>query len=148
MLQFFTAARKTFAAFRTRMCGVIAAVIAMPSSRQKSKEKIRNLEQQLDEAWKRITAMERDEESARCQLCQLRVVPESVRDRTGFMVSAFVPDAALKRLRSSPTFSIHAFRDRVLRQLLDRALHGLFRVTKNGNMCDFVLYFCQDVPIY
>jgi len=77
---------------------------------------------------------ERDEARARAQLMQLRVHQESVRGRTGFMVSAFVPDSVLATLRRSPRRAHEAFRDRIAKVLVERALEGLFRVSSQGRM--------------
>ena len=83
---------------------------------------------------KRFEALEKDEQSARAQLCRLRVQQETILDRTGFMVSAFIPERVLKQIREGTVPEQDAFRNRVLNALLNHALSGLFRVNKLGNL--------------
>lgn len=82
--------------------------------------------------------IQRDEESARAQLLQLRVHQESVGARTGFMVSAFIPTGVLERLNSGTAVARLVFRDRIAAILVEHALKGLFRVSKSGTMVAMV----------
>lgn len=102
------------------------------------KQKLAKAKKELAAVKKELATLKKlmslPEDSLPAQLLHLRVVPESVEDRTGFMVSAFVPSGALKRLRSSPQFMQLAFRDKVATMLVDRAIAGMLRLTKSGKM--------------
>lgn len=102
----------------------------------------RSLRRRLAKAKARIaeleTDLERDEESARAQLLQLRVHQESVGNRTGFMVSAFIPQGVITRLSAGTDTQRAAFHHNVAKVLVEYALKGVFRVSKQGNMVAMV----------
>lgn len=102
--------------------------------RRKLKNQLATTHADLRLAVDSLKVWQKDEASARAQLMQLRVHGESIRGRTGFMVSAFVPNDVLDRLVKSTDAQKAAFRDRVAAELVSLALRGLFRVTQKGTM--------------
>lgn len=127
-----------FAVIRTRIVDAAVAVADTCFFRRRLKTKITVLEELLVQEIACRETMEqtyqKDEQSARAQLCQLRVHQESVRGRTGFMVSAFVPTDVLTRLQKGTPQQRNNFQARVSKVLVEHALKGLFRVTSKGTM--------------
>lgn len=121
--------------FRTRIAAAVSAVVDTLFFRRK-------LKFQLAQANAIIADLEadlqRDEESARAQLLQLRVHQESVGNRTGFMVSAFIPQGVIARLSAGTDTQRAAFHHNVAKVLVEYALKGIFRVSKQGNMVAMV----------
>jgi len=117
---------------RTR--GVLTAVFDLLFFRRGLKAQVEAQRRQISELILAQQAAQMDEMTARAQLCRLRVVPESPGGRTGFMVSAFVPTDVLRRLKNSTQSEQDAYRDSVVKVLVNRAMAGLYRVTSRGNM--------------
>lgn len=72
---------------------------------------------------------------ARAQLCQLRVEQETLPERTGFMVSAFIPDGALSRLTDD---KVEQFTRVIADALVLNAVKGIRRVNQRGNMTTMI----------
>lgn len=130
---------------RTQIAAAAIAVFDTLFFRRKFKKRARFWEYQADQLgfmWKKaeakLEAQAKDEESARAQLCQLRVVPETFQGRTGFAVSAFVPTDVLIRLNAASPQARNNFQMRVTKVLVDHALRGLYRVTARGTMVAMV----------
>lgn len=68
-----------------------------------------------------------DEPTARAMLMQLRVHQESVRHRTGYMVSAFVPDGVVQQLRYLGADSQQQFVSAVAESLVSNAIAGIYK---------------------
>lgn len=134
-----------FAAFRTLTVDVAVAAFDTFFFRRSLKKKITALQGLLGTAVAMRVRMEKDEESARAQLMQLRVHQESVEHRTGFMVSAFVPAGVIKRLNAGSPQQRLNFQMRVSKVLVEHALKGLFRVTAKGTMHAMVFEPLGDV---
>jgi hypothetical protein len=130
-----------FATTRTRIVDVATAVADTCFFRRRLKQELYQVRQELAEThcqWqiqKEVNENYRvDEMSARALLMQLRVHQESVRGRTGFMVSAFVPTDVLERLQKGSPQQRLNFQMRVSKVLVEHALKGMFRVTSKGTM--------------
>jgi len=130
-----------FVNIRTRIVDAATAVADTCFFRRRLKRELEVAHQELAEThvqWqlqKEVNEIYQvDEMSARAQLCQLRVNPESVRGRTGFMVSAFVPTDVLERLQKGSPQQRLNFQMRVSKVLVEHALKGMFRVTSKGTM--------------
>lgn len=67
------------------------------------------------------------EQTARAMLMQLRVHQESVRHRTGYMVSAFVPDGVVQQLRHLGADSQQQFASAVAESLVSNAISGIYK---------------------
>lgn len=72
------------------------------------------------------------EQTARAMLMQLRVHQESVRHRTGYMVSAFIPTGVIEKLIAMPE-RCSDFRNVVASVLVGNALSGLFKRSQATN---------------
>lgn len=140
----FTIARRMFATVHTRMWSAIVAAFDTLFLRRSIKRQLRATRAALDECLKHKATLEfwideanrvsrKDEESARAQLCRLRAQQETIRDRTGFMVGAFIPSSVIRVLNDSPKSQVEAFKRRVVEILVYRSLAGLFHVTAKGN---------------
>lgn len=68
-----------------------------------------------------------DEATARAMLMQLRVHQESVRRRTGYMVSAFVPQGAVEKLIHLGADQQKAFVTAVAEVLVNSAMKGIYK---------------------
>ena len=142
IMKYSTSAARMFATGYTRIVNAGVAVVDTLFFRRRLKRQLRIMTARYNAAYESMEsaeiAREKDEMSARAQLLALRVNPESVRGRTGFMISAFVPSDALTRLQKSPDAAKIAFRDRIVSVLVEHALKGLFRVTSHGTMHDII----------
>lgn len=87
----------------------------------------------LDEYNRSVTLQTYDENTARACLCQLRVMQMNVRGRTGYGVTAFIPNEVLERLRIDEAQRV-PFRDAVFTALLERALGGMWHINSRGNI--------------
>lgn len=140
----FTIARRMFATVHTRMWSAIVAAFDTLFLRRSIKRQLSATRAALDECLKHKATLESwideanrvlrtDGESARAQLCRLRAQQETIRDRTGFMVGAFIPSAVIRALSGCPKSQVEAFKRRIVDTLVDNAVAGLFRVTAKGN---------------
>lgn len=68
-----------------------------------------------------------NEATARAMLMQLRVHQESVRRRTGYMVSAFVPQGAVEKLIHLGADDQHKFVQAVAEVLVSSAMNGIYK---------------------
>lgn len=68
-----------------------------------------------------------DEQTARAMLMQLRVHQESVRHRTGYMVSAFIADGVIERLKILTPEYRAQFQTVVAEALVSNALAGIYK---------------------
>lgn len=138
-----------FAKLITRIPAAAVAACDTFLFRRSLRRKLRDTEERLRDSLQKREVLESwinqantvwrsDEESARAQLCRLRVVQETVRDRTGFMVGAFIPSGVLRALRQCPADQIDSFKRRVMAPLVDHAVAGLFRVNAKGNLTAMV----------
>jgi hypothetical protein len=132
--KYFIGARRTCAACLTPIRGALTAAFDLLFFRRVLKAQLKTQRQQISILTGALRAATADETTARAQLCRLRVVPESPGGRTGFMVSAFVPTDVLNRLKNSTQSEQDAYRDSVVKVLVNRAMAGLYRVTARGNM--------------
>ena len=98
------------------------------------KRRLAETEASLETLRRWVDDMHNDDASARAQLMQLRVHGESIRGRTGFMVSAFIPNGVLERLRAGTERQKSEFQQRVVTELVALALRGIFRVSNHGTM--------------
>lgn len=73
-------------------------------------------------------------DSARAQLCQLRVAQEEVRGRIGWMVGCFIPDGAIKRLEHLGEQVKRDFKASIVDALVSNALNGIHRRTREGKL--------------
>lgn len=96
------------------------------------------LKLQLESALREINFLRDAEQSARAQLAQLRVAQETVQDRTGFMVSAFIPQGVITQLNRRGESAKRAFCTRVVAILTEHALKGIYRVSAKGKMVAMV----------
>lgn len=138
------AARPKIVTVRTWICDAVVAAFDTFFLRRNIKRQLRNTEERLDACLKQKAELEywidevnralrTDEESARAQLCRLRAQQETIRDRTGFMVGAFIPSAVIRVLSGCPKSQVEAFKRRIVDTLVEQTLAGLFRVTAKGN---------------
>lgn len=114
----------SFANLRTTIAAALRAASDKLSPQGPSE--VRMLLQEIDE-------LERDEESARAQLMQLRVAYQSIKRRMGYMVSSFIAEEVIEKLERDPSL-IPAFRRVVAEELISSALKGCFRLKNNGKM--------------
>lgn len=88
-----------------------------------------------------VLAMRKMEEStARAMLFQLRVHQESVRRRTGYMVSAFIPDGAVTRLAELGEAKQKEFVTVVAEVLVNNALSGILKRHQSTNKLTALIF--------
>jgi hypothetical protein len=75
---------------------------------------------------------EQECEGTRALLTQLRVRQTNEAGRTGWAVTAFIPEEVLERIRPDVE-KRKRFREKVIKILVGRALYGLYHVTQPGN---------------
>jgi hypothetical protein len=145
IMNYFMCVRRMCATFRTRIYGVVSVAFDVCFFRRKLRQRISELSIQLSKSHEhnlaehaRCEGLLRESQLARAQLARLRVAQESVRDRTGFMVGAFIPDGVLTKLRAASEEDRAEFSNRVLKSLLSSALSGVFRINERGNLTALV----------
>lgn len=88
-----------------------------------------------------VLAMRKMEEStARAMLMQLRVHQESVRRRTGYMVSAFIPDGVVTRLAELGEAKQKEFVTVVAEVLVNNALSGILKRHQSTNKLTALIF--------
>lgn len=81
-----------------------------------------------------------DEASARAMLMQLRVHQESVRHRTGYMVSAFIPQGVIEKLIHMSSVEQQRFVKAVAEVLVDNAMKGLYKRSQSTNKLTALIF--------
>lgn len=81
-----------------------------------------------------------DEPTARAMLLQLRVHQESVRQRTGYMVSAFIPSIAVEKLTALGEAKQKQFAGVVAEVLVNNALSGVLRRHQSTNKLTALIF--------
>lgn len=81
-----------------------------------------------------------DEPTARAMLCQLRVHQESVRQRTGYMVSAFIPSGAVEKLIPLGPEKQKQFASVVAEVLVQNAIHGILKRSQATNKLTALIF--------
>lgn len=93
----------------------------------------------------KIEGHKRNADFYRAQLMQLRVAqrnPTGVRGRTGWMVSVFIPDAVVAKLRDRES-SRHVFCQTVAETLVQQAINGILYVNRHGNVSALIFADAQ-----
>ena len=90
------------------------------------------LQHAYDEIEQELRKMEFDEASARAQLMQLRVHGMSIEGRTGYAVTAFIPEEVNERMRNSHKEVQNSFAHVIALELVSRALKQLWNVNSRG----------------
>lgn len=99
------------------------------------RREIHSLERQLE-----ISDSGPDEPTARAMLCQLRVHQESVRQRTGYMVSAFIPSGAVEQLIPLGPEKQKQFASVVAEVLVQNAIHGILKRSQATNKLTALIF--------
>lgn len=81
-----------------------------------------------------------DEQTARAMLMQLRVHQESIRHRTGYMVSAFIPQGVVEKLNSFTAGNRAKFVSVVAESLVNNALSGILRRNSATNKLTALIF--------
>lgn len=81
-----------------------------------------------------------DEASARAMLLQLRVHQESVRHRTGYMVSAFIPQGVIEKLVHMSTDEQQRFVKAVAEVLVSNAMSGIYKRSQSTNKLTALIF--------
>lgn len=92
------------------------------------------LKARLDGYERETTLRSYDENTARAALMQLRVMQMNTGGRTGYGVTAFIPEEVIKTLNVADSDRIAAFSKLVFDVLLQRALAGMFHINSRGNI--------------
>jgi hypothetical protein len=89
--------------------------------------------EKVDEYQRSVTLSTYDEETARAALMQLRVMQMSAHGRTGYGVTAFIPNEVLEKVRNDSTQQA-LLRQTVAITLIQRALAGMWHLNSRGNI--------------
>lgn len=81
-----------------------------------------------------------DEPTARAMLCQLRVHQESVRQRTGYMVSAFIAQGVVGKLAVMGPEKQKQFASVVAEVLVHNAIHGILKRSQATNKLTALIF--------
>lgn len=81
-----------------------------------------------------------DEATARAMLLQLRVHQETVRHRTGYMVSAFIPQGVVEKLVHISSDEQQRFVKTVAEVLVDNAMKGLYKRSQSTNKLTALIF--------
>lgn len=100
------------------------------------------LQRYIDKLNSKLAGMrgEPNEATARAMLMQLRVHGESVRRRTGYMVSAFVAQSVIERLLKLDDDSRKKFTATVAEVLVENALTGLYKRSSATNKLTALIF--------
>lgn len=97
--------------------------------------RIASMEAKLDEYSRAVTMQSYDDNTARACLCQLRVMQmNNARGRTGYGVTAFIPNEVIARLSTDTPERLIQFRDAVFTSLFERAVRGMWHINSRGNI--------------
>jgi len=110
------------------------------------------LQHAYDEIEQELRKMEFDEASARAQLMQLRVHGMSIEGRTGYAVTAFIPEEVNTQIRNSHKEVQSGFIQVIACELVGRALKQLWNVNSRGAVSAMVFNHLGDrseaMPIF
>lgn len=81
-----------------------------------------------------------NEMTARAMLMQLRVHQESVRHRTGYMVSAFIPQGVIEKLVHMSTDEQQRFVKAVAEVLVSNAMSGIYKRSQSTNKLTALIF--------
>lgn len=81
-----------------------------------------------------------DEPTARAMLCHLRVHQESVRQRTGYMVSAFIAQGVVGKLAVMGPEKQKQFASVVAEVLVQNAIHGILKRSQATNKLTALIF--------
>lgn len=103
-------------------------------------QEIKLLKTQVDSLHEDLARRAEDESTARAMLMQLRVHQESVRKRTGYMVSAFIPDGVVTKLAELGADKQKQFAAAVAEVLVSNAVNGILKRHQSTNKLTALIF--------
>lgn len=103
-------------------------------------ENIRSKDLKLADALSEIDLLRMEESTARAMLMQLRVHQESVRKRTGYMVSAFISDGVVTKLVELGADKQKQFAAVVAEVLVSNAVNGILKRHQSTNKLTALIF--------